>query len=420
MDISNRMLATIGTASRTHRPVTVNDDPQALATVLASLSHAETPSSLGDEELDKLLQQEMTIEVVNLGYIGENPSVYEMSAEELAMRTVNTSFQQGLRDGKAGDALMAEVERAAGGIRRAYSHTSDILQALGQLGPEQRTFLAGSEHRVERMMGSFRESSQRVAFEEDDKRRFEFTLTTREGDEVTISFGGRQGYDEEAGTTVDGFEVSYEVNGSLSEEEHQALTALFDDVGALADAFFSESESDAYGNYYFRSSLNAELDLSMLADFDSEVLAGFDVEMSTDYLDINDNSLSISYDFNEADEEQRLAVDWKTGLFRHTQFDLTTSTVGGSDQRQLDEYMAMLDRSFEESVLGDEASFGLKARYQDDYTFGATSLAMYKSAFGDMMSLAARHTEAVDKAGEHFANGRELVSSMTEQLICRR
>ena len=415
MDISRIMLSSIGTAGRAPQPVAVAGDPEALATAVASVSQQATSASMNDAELDKLLQQEIVIEIVKTGYAGENPAIYEMSAEELALRTVNDRFQQGLRDGKQGEALMGVLDNAAGDIRRAYGNTSDILRSLGQLGPEQGSFLARSEERVERMMGSMMELGHRSAFEESDKRQFTFTLQTKDGDEVTISFSSLQGYDEEAGTTRDRFQVEYEVEGQLSDGEHQALTALFDDVGNLADAFFAGSSSDNYGALFFDNSLNSQLDLSMLADFDSEYLAGFDIEMSTPA--VFNNSLEIHFDFDEKGEEQRLAVDWQTGVFRHTEFDLTTSTVGGADQRQLDEYMRMLDKSFEDSVLGDEASFGLEARYQDDLTFGATSLAMYKSAFGDMMSLAERHTSAVDKAGEAFDNPRQLVASMTEQLI---
>lgn len=81
------------------------------------------------------------------------------------------------------------------------------------------------------------ESFNRERFEDDDNYGFELSVKTKEGDVINIAFHSAQGYDEETGETTDEFSISYEVDGDLSETEHQALTQVLSGVGEMADEF---------------------------------------------------------------------------------------------------------------------------------------------------------------------------------------
>ncbi|HCP97149.1 MAG TPA: hypothetical protein DIT74_05480, partial [Pseudoalteromonas sp.] len=97
------------------------------------------------------------------------------------------------------------------------------------------------------------------------------------------------------------FSVSYEVDGDLSETEHQALTQVLSGVGEMADEFFKAKQS-AYSRYVPAN--QADLDLSFLSNFDNKELSGFDLYFSTSEGNTGDadgallgidNELNLSY-----------------------------------------------------------------------------------------------------------------------------
>ncbi|NRA62132.1 MAG: hypothetical protein HRU25_14785 [Psychrobium sp.] len=148
------------------------------------------------------------------------------------------------------------------------------------MGPNQQSFLATSERRVERTLASFQEWNFRDDNEDGDKLRFSVTVQTQEGDSIVISFSSAQGNDEDKMQLVDSFALSYEVDDDLSESEHQALTQILAGIGELADDFFAVTQqAKAYQPHDVgtRDYINADFNLDFLSDFDNQQLAGFDL-----------------------------------------------------------------------------------------------------------------------------------------------
>ena len=205
----------------------VNEPPHTLTDELKNIAPEIVQQLLGqfdEERAEELLHQQFA----SLLTISSTPTVfdYKYSDKELALRTVISSQQEGLLNNESSDELLERLNKSVKDIHGAYANTSEILASLGQLGHKQASFLASSEQRVERALGSYMESTNRTDNEGDDNYSFELSVKTKEGDIINITFNSSQGYDEKTGKTVDGFGLSYQVDGDLSAAEHQALTQV--------------------------------------------------------------------------------------------------------------------------------------------------------------------------------------------------
>lgn len=337
---------------------------------------------------------------------------YKLSPEELAVRTVLNSQQEGLNKNEKSEELMARLNKSVKNINGAYANTSDILSNLGQLSHKQQSFLASSEQRVERMiepfMGSYRNEN-----EDDDNNRFELSVQTKEGDVINITFNSAQGYDEETGETVDSFGVSYEVDGRLSEAEHEALNQILSEVGEMADEFFKVSTT-SIGQSPFDTSQTG-FNLGFLSDFNNEQLSGFDVAFSTSENQLNpnlENSFEFSYNFDEKNDTQALSFKSSLGV---TTIDilLDMSIFGGKDVKQMQQYLNTLDKNLEDSRVSIEDSPYSRqddARMQQGFT-------IFKNAFTSMSSAAERYSNIESIAANKFTNGREIVADLVDNMV---
>ncbi|MBB1405297.1 hypothetical protein H5079_06665 [Pseudoalteromonas sp. SG44-5] len=371
-------------------------------------------SQFSDEKVAQLLQQQLSVLITPAKK--ENISSYHYSAEELAIRTVITSQQEGLLKNEHSDKLIQRLNKSVKDIQGAYANTSDILFNLGQLGHQQTSFLASSQQRVERALNPYMESLNRTKYENDDNYLFELSVKTKEGDIINITFNSSQGYDEKTGEAVDSFGISYEVNGDLSEAEHAALTQVMAGVGEMADEFFKVSEN-SFNPIIVPNQTDMSLDF--LADFNSEQLAGFNVSFSTtqnDALDTGENTLDLSYSIDEASNQQALVFKSESGQ-NEIDFALDMSTIGAKDTQQMQQYLASLDQSLEDSRVNStedskDSAFGRKG----DKTM-QQGFELFKGAFASMSSAAERYSSIESLADKQFNDGRAMVADLVDNMI---
>lgn len=378
------------------------------------LNQLNSESIASNQKVGDILQQQLT----SLFTISSTPSMlnYKLSNEELALRTVISSQHEGLLKKESSSQLIERLNTSVKNIQNAYANTSDILSSLGQLGHEQKTFLASSQQRVERTLNPYMESTNRSKYEDDDNYLFELSIKTKEGDVINITFNSSQGYDEKTGEAVDGFSLSYEVNGDLSEEEHKALSQVLNGVGEMADEFFKVSEN-SFTPLIVQNKTDMSLDF--LAGFNSEQLAGFNVSFSTtqnDVLDTGENNLDLSYSIDEASNQQALVFKSEGGQ-NEIDFALDMSTIGGKDTQQIQQYLASLDQSLEDSRVNSteddkKSAFGHKGDEAMQQGF-----ALFKGAFASMSSAAERYSNIESLADQQFNDGRAMVADLVDNMI---
>ena len=382
----------------------------------------EMLSQFSDQQVDEILNQQLSsLLTISSAPSGSN---YKLSSEEVALRTVISSQQEGLLKNERSDQLIERLNSSVKNIQGAYANTSDILSNLGQLGFNQKTFLASSQQRVERSLNPFMESFNRERYEDDDNYGFELSVKTKEGDVIKITFHSAQGYDEETGETTDEFSVSYKVDGDLSESEHQALTQVLSGVGEMADEFFKAKQS-AYSRYIPAN--QTDFDLSFLSNFDNKELSGFDLYFSTSEGNTadadgallgTDNELNLSYTLDEDSEQQILEFESLNGQ-NNIDFSLDMSTIGAQDKSQMQQYIKALDKSLEDSQLNSSEKSTRSAFGQKSDEVMRQGLAVFKSAFSSMSSAAERYSEIESVATKQFTNGRKLVADLVDNMITR-
>ena len=357
--------------------------------------------------LDAILKQQLEKEFLNPIAIAPEQltlvSGYDPKAEELAINFVTSNYQQGLKRGENTDGLIKILDDSAKNVRTAYSNTSDILTALGQFGPEQKSFISKSEHRVERALTSFSEDIYRRDNEKSDGKLFELSVQTQEGDTVTIKFSSAQGYEKNTGNTLGSFQLAYEVDGELSEQEYQALQTIFSNVGEFADDYFSQKNSQSYN--ILGGSSNDDFSLDLLAGFNTEQLAGVDLSVGTQ---AGKDQLDYSYAFDAKNQQQTVNIDWMKLGHPGLSFDIKMSTLGGADEAQLAQYLEVIDKNSEQMISG---------LSQNKNEAMVVSAELYKTALTGLFSLANDYTRLKEEGDKSFTNGSQLVAKMTNELI---
>jgi len=160
---------------------------------------------------------------------------------------------------------------------------------LGQLGYKQKSFLSRSQHHVERNLNSINNLFRR-AYDDASNNVFKLVVQTKEGDSVTVEFQSSKEFDMSLGHGVDNFELSYTVEGELSEEEHKALLNIFENTGKLVDQYFNS---------------NTPFTMSLLNSFDASQLSG--VELTTgveESIVSKPHLLDVDYDFDHQNKTQ--------------------------------------------------------------------------------------------------------------------
>ncbi|NRA83804.1 MAG: hypothetical protein HRU22_08560 [Gammaproteobacteria bacterium] len=395
----------------------VKDSTHTLTTELQDIAPevaTQFLSQFGEKEVEQLLQQQLVslITVSSATQLADYPS----SDEELALLTVISSQHQGLQNNENSAELMTRMEQSVADIYQAYTNTSDILSSLGQLGHQQKSFLASSEKRVERTLDSYMQRTNLFDNEGDSGYRFEISVTTKEGDTVNITLSSSQGYDQDAGETVAGFNLSYQVQGNLSEAEHKALTEVLAGVGEMADEFFKLGDTP-YSRYAPANQTVVSLDF--LADFDNQQLSGLDISFATNEAKspvFSDKTLEMSYQFDQDSQQQALEFEWNEGI-KKIDFALDMSIFGGTDVKQMAQYIATLDKNLEDSQHNSKDHTGRSAFGDKDDPNMLQGFALFKGAFAKMSSAAQRYSNIESVAAQQFTNSQALVAGLVDNMI---
>jgi len=374
----------------------------------------ELLNQFDEKKVEQLLHQELS----SLLTITSAPTAfdYKYSDKELALRTVVSSQQEGLLNNENSNELMKRLDKSVKDIHGAYANTSDILASLGQLGHKQESFLASSEQRVERALGSYMESLNRTDNEDNDNYSFAVEVKTKEGDIINITFNSSQGYDEVTGKTVDGFGLSYQVEGDLSKAEHQALTEVLSGIGEMADEFFKVSQN-SYSKYVPAG--QSEFNVDFLAAFNHQQLSGFDLSFSTSEnqkFGSPENNLDLSYHVDQESNQQALTFTSQAGI-NEIDFSLDMSTFGGKDVKQMQQYIATLDKNLEDSRQNSKGENTTSALGKKDDLKMQQGFAIFKGAFASMSSAAHRYSNIESVAAQQFTDGQAMVAELVDNML---
>ncbi len=380
-----------------------NIDPE----LISELTH-----QFSDEKVDQLLQQQMSPLIT----LSSNTKVsdYTSSTEELALRSVFSSQQEGLLKNENSDKLVERLNHSVKNVHRAYANTSDILSDLGQLGHEQKSFLATSQQRVDHAIGAYTNGITNLNNSNDGNFAFELSVKTKEGDIINITFNSSLGYDENVDQSANGLSFSYQVEGELSEAEHKALTEVLAGVGEMADEFFKVSENSFNP---FVGANQTDMSLAFLSDINHQQLSDFDLSLSTNAGDSGSTrSLDLNYQFDHVAHQQNIDFKSKNGS-QVVDFSVSMSAFGGSDVTQMQQYLAALDTNLEDSrtnstVEGKSSAFG-----KSTDTNMRESFELFKQAFSSMSSAAERYSQIESTAASQFLNSRNMVADLVDNMI---
>jgi len=372
------------------------------------------PGKLDDEKVEKLLNQQIS----SLVTITNNSPIYnyQYSDKDLALHTVISSQQQGLLNNENSNQLLERLNKSVKDIHSAYANTSDILASLGQLGHEQSSFLATSEKRVDRALGAYMEKIQLTDTQNNDNYSFELSVKTKEGDIINITVNSSQGYEQSAGNTLDSFGLSYQVEGDLSEDEHQALTEVLSGIGEMADEFF-DVDKNSYNKHVPAGQSNFNLDF--LSAFNHQQLSGFDLSFSTTEnpkFGLSENNLDLSYHIDDQSNVQSLDFKSVAGI-NEIDFSLDMSTFGGKDVAQMQHYLATLDRNLEDSRYNSIDETGSSALGKDGDLSMQQGFAIFKAAFTNMSSASERYSKIESTASQKFTDGQAMVAALVDNMI---
>lgn len=372
-------------------------------------------NQFSEEKVEQLLQQELSALITVSS--STKVSSYKQSNEALALHTVISSQQEGLLNNENSNKLIARLNKSVKDIQSAYANTSDILSSLGQLGHEQKTFLAASEQRVERTISPYTERIIRLNNADNDIYRFELSVKTQEGDTVNITFNSSQNFDQATGNSANGFSLSYEVDGDLSKAEHEALTDVLSGVGEMADEFFKLGHGL---HSKFVNGGQADLNLGFLADINNQQLSDFDLSFSTDDGNISgpysERTLDLNYQFNQQSQQQVLGFESNAGVEK-IDFSLNMSTFGGTDIKSMQQYIATMDKNLEDSRESSKGNTKISAFGKEGDANMQQGFALFKQAFASMSSAAERYTRIESVALQQFTDGRAMVADLVGNMM---
>lgn len=377
----------------------------------------ELIGKFGEQKVEQLLQQQLSALITVSSKT--TASNYQHSDEELALVSVLTSQQEGLLNNENSDKLMERLNHSVKNIQSAYANTSDILSSLGQLGHEQKSFLASSEQRVERTLGPYREQLNRLNNEDNDIYRFELSVKTKDGDTINVTFNSSEDNDKAGGDTANGFSLSYQVEGDLSEAEHEALIQVLSGVGEMADEFFK------LGNGLHSKYVNgsqADIDLSFLAHINHQQLSDFDISLSTDDGRIDgpysERTLDLNYQFDKYSRQQTLDFESHAGVEK-IDFSLNMSTFGGTDFKSMQQYIATMDKNLEDSRQNSKGDNETSAFGRESDENMRQGFALFKDAFAGLSSAAERYSRIESVAIQQFIDGQAMVADLVGNLITK-
>jgi len=305
--------------------------------------------------------------------------VYEGFIDKVTRR-VNSGKAQGESAGQ----LNALLERISQGSEDAHSETRNILSGLSQLDASTESYISKSQTYTRLGLD---ELSSKIGVDEqfadasENQKEFSLQVTTREGDEITISI--KQSKDVFNATRASDMSVSYEVEGELSESEHEALGELMNAIGSTSDSLLAGSDLGQ---------------LMGINEFNGGVLSSFS-------LSLDGSDQQIEYSYNHDNNNQQLQGSWVQDNQVMAEFNLDSKIGGVTDPQQLEQYLQLIDEAA--STTGD-----LDDRQEEK----AMTQDLYKNTLSSFMGLADRLGSSIEVADKKFDQARQLAGSLFEKM----
>lgn len=204
---------------------------------------------------------------------------------------------------------------------QAHSRVKDMFASFGALTKDTEHLLLQSEAYIFDDIDSLA-NTHAEKFNQDIvdlpglmAPKFQFEVTTQEGDKVEISFGYSGNWSLVSHRSAN---LEMQVDGDISAQEQAALDALYEEVGQyISQAWSSDNKS-------------FDLTAIDLSKFDSEVLSSFDIDT-----EFHLGSSTFFYQVDHDKGEQRLATSMILGgeLLQYD-LDITTGLYGGDKGKE--------------------------------------------------------------------------------------
>ncbi|WP_299267218.1 hypothetical protein [uncultured Psychrosphaera sp.] len=300
--------------------------------------------ALSKPNVEQLLADQLLLDAGNYGSLSitqyEAPPIAEKEdsfyIQQQFIKNVNGNLDR-ISDGKDTAELFNTVQHALTHSESAHKNIADIFSSLGQLDKDTESYLIASQNYIENNLQSnfptldkeneFAKGSSFIDFPDRRASRVSYEVETLEGDIVTVTYRTSSSLDGDSGFNG----LLYQVDGELSEEEHEALNKLFmgtaEYVGQVAGGNRKEAGLDS---------------INIAENFDMSLLKGFSIDTN-----IFANETHYEYEVNQETKEQTLSIDMNIGL-QNFDFDLTTSLLGSKDEEELTRYALEMKDLLEE------------------------------------------------------------------------
>jgi|GEM_PF-5522898 len=303
---------------------------------------------------------------------------------EAFVDTVTRRVNVGKAQGENADNLNQLIERISQGAEIAYSETRSVLDSLSKLDAGTESYIAQSQSYTRFALNELNSkigADEELDFLSKDKKSLSLQVTTREGDEVNINIIQSKGSaDLTFGNQIS---VKYEVEGDLSESEHQALSELMNAIGSASDSLLA-------GNDLTRLMGIEGLDGGQLADFS---------------LSLKGAGQNVDYNYSQNGNKQTLEGSWAQNGVMMADFNLNSKFGGVAGEQELAQYLALLDEAADSTYKNN------KNTDEQDQTSG-----LLKNTLNDFMNLAERMGKSLSKAEKEFEQARELANTLFTQI----
>lgn len=244
---------------------------------------------------------------------------------------IERALERAAAQGASEEELQSMREAARSGIDRGFSDAQDIIKGLGLMSDELETVIGEARSGISTRLDDFSAGladlvsaqaseevqGSRMAAVRSQQESFSFSVTTAEGDVVTINAARRESQAlemvQEQGENARelaarwqderGEQFSFSVEGNLNAEETEAIEELMEQVGRVADKFYS-------GNYEAAFSKAERLDV------DGDTLVSMSLSMTQQTVAAAEYSNMAS---GEGSLPGRAASDWMMPVRQYAQ-----------------------------------------------------------------------------------------------------
>ena len=246
------------------------------------------------------------------------------------VRNVDGNIEQ-VKSNKDNEDLFNKIQNALTYSQASHKNIADIFNSLGQLDKDTESYLVASQSYIENNLKNKLPASTADNEYAKGSSLFDlpgvgfidvtFEVETQEGDTITVTYQRNASYGNKEGFNG----LSYQVDGELSEEEHQALNQLFMGTSEYIGQVLSDDQS-----------VSGLDNIDIAESFDMSLLKGFSIDTNK-FVDKS----SFAYEVNQETQEQTLSVAMNfltMGSSQNLNFSLTTSLLGEKDDEELSRY----------------------------------------------------------------------------------